>query len=28
MRGTGQMIVGDANGVRLVDIPGLFEENE
>ena len=28
MRGTGQMIVGDADGVRLVDIPGLFGENE
>ncbi|MFB6098217.1 MAG: isoaspartyl peptidase/L-asparaginase [Salinibacter sp.] len=28
MRGTGQMIVGDADGVRFVDIPGLFDENE
>jgi N4-(beta-N-acetylglucosaminyl)-L-asparaginase len=28
MRGAGQMIVGDADGVRLVDIPGLFDENE
>lgn len=26
MRGTGQMIVGDTDGVRTVDIPGLFEE--
>ena len=26
MRGTGQMIVGDADGVRRVEIPGLFDD--
>ena len=26
MRGTGQMIVGDTEGVRTIDIPGLFDE--
>jgi len=28
LRGEGQMIVGDADGVRRVDIPGLFEGDE
>jgi len=28
MRGRGQMIVGDADGVRSVDTPGLFDANE
>jgi len=26
MRGSGQMIVGDADGVRRVEIPGLFDD--
>lgn len=28
MRGTGQMIVGDADGVREVEIPGVFDADE
>jgi len=28
MRGTGHVVVGDADGVRRVDTPGLFDENE
>lgn len=28
LRGTGRMAVGDADGVRLVDTPGLFGEDE
>jgi len=28
MRGPGRMVVGDADGVRRVDIPGLFDERE
>ncbi len=28
MRGGGQMVVGDEKGVRHVDIPGFFDENE